>query len=540
MANYVRKNAFNNGGDFSNDDLRWYAKGVQKMMRRTLDDPASWWFFAAIHGEYVNPKTDWYVTQPPRFPDWEFIQGPPAVPTSPLPTQGTLDLFWNQCQHGTWYFLPWHRGYLLALEAQLRADIVSLGGPADWALPYWNYFGGTNGIQDVLPPAFAQKTLDGAANPLYVAMRYGPDADGNVYIPTPAWEENHRGNPEPPYGSVTNTCLSNDLYAGSDPRTPLPGFGGPVSGFVHSGGPHGNIESNPHDLVHVYAGGSVDENNFGLMADPGTAALDPIFYLHHCNIDRMWAGWNAAGNANPTNPEWLNGPTTQSFVMPWPSAKPWYYSPMQVANLSDLNYSYQELDGIGAAPNPLAMRLERLGATDAAQRVRSGLAKASLSRTPELLGASGALAIEGGGAHAVSVRIDAGVRAKVASSLHLASEMARPDRVYLELENVRGARDATVLGVYLDLTQPDSAAARRAARAGEVALFGLRRASLADGQHGGAGLTFVLDITHFVDDMAARNAFDIGSIQVSLLPRHPLPAGVQITVGRIGVYREGQ
>jgi hypothetical protein len=30
------------------------------MMSRSLDYPASWWFYAAIHGEYVNPTTAWY------------------------------------------------------------------------------------------------------------------------------------------------------------------------------------------------------------------------------------------------------------------------------------------------------------------------------------------------------------------------------------------------------------------------------------------------------------------------------------------------
>ena len=62
------------------------------------------------------------------------------------------------------------------------------------------------------------------------------------------------------------------------------------------GGIHGNFESNPHDLVHVYVGWRISDTNYGLMADPGTAALDPIFYLHHGNIDRMWEVWNASGN----------------------------------------------------------------------------------------------------------------------------------------------------------------------------------------------------------------------------------------------------
>lgn len=40
MASYLRKNAWNNGGDFSNPDLLWYAKGVEKMMSRSLNDQA--------------------------------------------------------------------------------------------------------------------------------------------------------------------------------------------------------------------------------------------------------------------------------------------------------------------------------------------------------------------------------------------------------------------------------------------------------------------------------------------------------------------
>ena len=67
MANLMRNNAWNSGGDFSNPDLLWYAKGVGQMMGRALDDPASWWFFAAIHGEYVDPNTPWYPS-PPAFP----------------------------------------------------------------------------------------------------------------------------------------------------------------------------------------------------------------------------------------------------------------------------------------------------------------------------------------------------------------------------------------------------------------------------------------------------------------------------------------
>ena len=80
MATYTRANAWNYGGTFDNKDLYWYAIGVQAMMDLALNDPASWCFFAAIHGEYVTPDND-----PGRFPGWGNIPGLPKVPTAPLP-----------------------------------------------------------------------------------------------------------------------------------------------------------------------------------------------------------------------------------------------------------------------------------------------------------------------------------------------------------------------------------------------------------------------------------------------------------------------
>ena len=38
------------------------------------------------------------------------------------------------CPHGNWYFLPWHRAYLMSFENELRRV---LNNP-DFALPYWD------------------------------------------------------------------------------------------------------------------------------------------------------------------------------------------------------------------------------------------------------------------------------------------------------------------------------------------------------------------------------------------------------------------
>ncbi len=534
MTTYIRANAWNNGGTFDNPDLLWYAKGVGAMQARELSDPSSWWFFAAIHGEYVATS---------GFPGWGALAAPPPVPSTPQPSNNVSDQFWDQCQHQSWYFLPWHRGYLLALEAQIRAAVISLGGPSTWALPYWDYFG--PGDEFHIPPAFTQQSLpDGSANPLFVQARYGPDGDGNIYVPTPAVIQQNPDDPNLASGPVTQDCLSNTLYTGNDSNTPPPGFGGPDSGFSHGGGTSGNLENNPHNLVHVYVGGNApDGQTYGLMSDPGLAGLDPIFYLHHANIDRMWAVWNQnPANANPTDPNWLNGPSAigeREFVMPMPDGSSWVYTPQQMSRLSQLNYTYDKLPTPAPAPALFAERLRRLGATAAAAKVEQG-ATVTTGKNVELVGANqGVLSIQGSGAR-TNVKLDADIRRKVSASLAKASETAAPDRVFLNLENVRGTRDAHVLSVYINLPEGEKPNKHPELLAGSVGLFGLRRASLKDGKHAGQGLNFVLEITKIIDALHLNHALDVDSLKVTIVPHQTVPERAQITIGRVSIYRQGQ
>src|SRR5262249_19400819 len=173
--------------------------------------------------------------------------------------------------------------------------------------------------------------------------------------------------------------------------------------------------NNPHNLVHVYVGGtSPDGQTYGLMSDPGIAALDPIFYLHHANIDRMWAVWNQ-NSVNPADANWLNGPAAigqPQFVMPMPNGNSWVYTPQQMSSLNGLDYAYDILPAAAPAVAVLAERLTRLGATAAATKVKQGV-RVSAGRNMELLGASQpALSIKGAGASTL-VKLDAGVRRKV-------------------------------------------------------------------------------------------------------------------------------
>jgi len=108
------------------------------------------------------------------------------------------------------------------------------------------------------------------------------------------------------------------------------------------------------------------------------------------------------------------------------------------------------------------------------------------------------------------------------------------------LENVRGTHDASVLSVYINLPEGAKPSDHPELLAGSVGLFGLRRASLKDDKHGGQGLNFVLDITKIVDALHLRNALNVDSIHVRIVPHQAVPDQAQITVGRVSIYRQGQ
>ena len=509
MAQFTRSNAWNSGGTFANEDLLWYARGIGVMQSRALNDSNSWWFYAAIHGEYIRFT---------RYPGWGFVPGPPQVPTTPLPSQGDRDLYWDQCQHQTWYFPPWHRGYLVALEAQIRAAVKGLGGPSNWALPYWNYFG--PGDEYKIPPAFLEENLpNGDPNPLFVKARYGPKGDGNIFV-------------EIGVGQLTQKCQTNTVYTGHNSATLAPGYGGPETFFAHAGPSSGRMEDNPHNGVHVDVGGYDDAiKESGLMSSTGTAALDPIFYLHHSNIDRMWAEWNANGNSNPTVSKWLNGPAAageRAFVMPMPDGKSWVYTPADVTNLNQMDYDYEGLAvaiPVQPAAALLTQRLNRLNAVPVPAAQGDNMDDEDDS---ELLGSDDQdHPITSSGARA-TVKLDNNVRQKVSESLAGASETAPPDSVYLDLENVRGTQDGNKLQVYVNDHLVET-----------VALFGLQTASTKDGQHGGEGLNFLVDITDVIDSLHLEGALDVESLDVRIMPIHAVPSGDDLSVGKVSVYRQG-
>jgi tyrosinase len=503
----TRRNVWALGSDWA-EPVLWYARGVKAMKARALNDRISWRFYAAIHGIF-----------PPLWQQYGYL-GAADTP----PSQADRNTYWNQCQHGSWYFLPWHRGYLIAFEAVIRDAVVRLGGPGDWALPYWNYF-----RQPGLPPAFASADWpDGTGdNPLFVEQRYGPNGDGNVFVPLSDVNMNALG--EPDFDGVAS--------GGS------PGFGGIDTGFAHGGRTHGALETQPHDWVHGLVGGGLSPQQPGLMSDPDTAGLDPIFWLHHANIDRLWEVWrqNPATHVDPTGANWINGPAAtgeHAFILPMPAGQSWTYTPGDMHDLSTLGYTYDDL--AAPVPSPLVARLERLGVGVEAVARRTAMAGPKAGpKTVELLGANNESIRLSGTQARTSIALDPAVRNRLSDNLREApAGSTAPDRVFLNLENVRGISDATAFNVYINVPEGENPANYPDHLAGSVALFGVRKASEADDKHAGDGLTYVLEISDIIDRLHLSRAIDAGQLHVLLVARNPVATEAQISIGRISVFRQ--
>ena len=298
---FIRQNIYDLGGDWA-DLILWYARGIRAMSARRLDDITSWQFFAAIHG-YSRWLWNFHGITQPGDPEPKDDQNDPV--------------FINQCRHLSGYFLPWHRGYLLAMERQIRHEIKSLGGPYDkWALPYWDCFEEGRGQ---IPPAFASPDWpDGIGdNPLYIVQRWGPMSRG-LDEGAEAWD-----------------------YDGAEVRGYETGFH-----WLQDGGPARQAHFKVHGLVGGQKAGEFlplppPQNQVpvpGLMSVAATAAYDPIFWLHRCNIDRLWGRHSFV--CSDRSDVILD---TREFMLPNPDRTFRTFTTDALLDAAALGYSYADL-----------------------------------------------------------------------------------------------------------------------------------------------------------------------------------------------------
>ena len=198
---------------------------------------------------------------------------------------GTRSGGFNLCPHGNWYFLPWHRGYLRMYEVAVR----TMTGNKDFALPYWDW---TTDRQ--IPRSFSDRLFNNKRNPLFVPDRnMGPNQGlpDNIVGEERVMDEIYKE-------------TSFELFGSSRPR----GQNNLSPTWIRSRGNSSRLEATPHDNIHAIVGGP--------FMGRSTSAQDPIFLMHHCNIDRIWSLWNSLGRSNTPDPLWLDMQFTDHFIAP--------------------------------------------------------------------------------------------------------------------------------------------------------------------------------------------------------------------------------
>lgn len=461
-----------------------FAKAMQALDALPVSDRNSWRFLGAIHGCSPN--------------GWQQNGIVDSASDVPAELSDPAGPYGRQCQHASWFFLPWHRGYLAAFERIIQGKVDELTGE-DWALPYWNYLDDTNPNAQRVPRAFIDTTMpDGSPNPLVKYRRFS----GVTSLPTP-----QKGR------FSLESMEEDDFLVGVNGDF---GFGGGITAtFDHFSRMTGDIEQNPHNIVHVDIG--------GFMGNPQYAALDPIFWLHHCNIDRLWEAWMQTPGKNMINdPRWLNGPSDRKFLMPdWGGSDPGVeFTAADTMAGGSMYPSYDNLTkGTGVTPGTAMMARVSMGS--------------SASQQVEPIGANDAAISVGNTPTYTGLQLDGAASSEAVSTMGATDTGETVTRLYLTLEGVRG-NGSPIVEVYLGTQEGAPLSAGQ--RAGTIAMFGLETASDPDGDHGGSGLSYSLDITDIALEL--REAGRLGGAEIPVaLVRETGASDDDLSVERIAVYR---
>jgi hypothetical protein len=176
-------------------------------------------------------------------------------------------------------FGPWHRELLKLYEQALQ----NAAGDPDLTLPYWDWTKDQSAADAGFPFVADFLGGDGAGNPndkvtigdfsQAAGWILNCDEEGFGFL------RRHFGGDGPglPTPDSVKACLGVTTYDVLPWNLSSPtanSFRNTLEGWV---GPR-----QIHNAVHRWVDGSMQ---------PGTSPNDPVFFFHHCNIDRLWAVW---------------------------------------------------------------------------------------------------------------------------------------------------------------------------------------------------------------------------------------------------------
>ncbi|MCB0027303.1 MAG: tyrosinase family protein [Anaerolineales bacterium] len=200
------------------------------------------------------------------------------------------------CDHGAPGFLTWHRAYMRAFEKALQSV------HCDVMLPFWDWSSGpTTGVPAACRnPTYINRSGNSVPNPLYSGPIASAAGGGNT---------SRRADIDATtFGDIATSAQS------AMSSSSFSAFQSALNG--------------PHGSVHGRTGGQ--------MGSVARAGFDPIFYLHHCNVDRLWWNWQQSHPGIGVPASELThelDPFNKPFTTNWQSGA-------DVISTDDLGYRY--------------------------------------------------------------------------------------------------------------------------------------------------------------------------------------------------------
>ncbi|KZV73173.1 photo-regulated tyrosinase [Peniophora sp. CONT] len=287
------------------------------------------------------------------------------------------------CTHGNVLFPTWHRPYTVLFEQVMQEQAIAIANTYEvnaeqfmsaaqtLRVPYWDW-----ALNSVPPDEVIQLrtvtitapdgTRKDVSNPLY-QYDFHP-IDSSFPSPYSNWQSTLRHPTNQGASAVTSVAdlrsrmesVQEDVRASTyNMLTRVRTWEAFSNHDVGDGGSTSNSLEAIHDGVHSDVGGA------GHMADPAVAGFDPIFFLHHANVDRLVALWSAinpgvwvtngpAGDGTWTIPATGTVDNTTNLTPFWNSESTYWLS-TDSSSTQRFGYSYPEFNGLDMN-NPQAVR----------------------------------------------------------------------------------------------------------------------------------------------------------------------------------------
>jgi len=291
-AKYTRFNVMSDGGRKA---LASYAKGVEAMLKLPSDSPQNWfrnafihlmdcphgnWWFYVWHRAYLGyfeqtirklsgddtfalPYWDW--TTLPQIPDSMFDGVLTPQSSAFEPYTGNLALFTSHCQ-------PALKSYWAGLDSAQRAQLNIRG--------YTDFDKMWNDVTGYAPPPQDFGVSGNMAFVITCGSRY-------LSRDNPKLDQKTAYNVSPfiVYSGLLPTDFHNPEATLSFTSAKTPSHHSPPGAFS-------TLEGLSHNKVHNCIGGvgPLDPGPYGNMTN-FLSPVDPVFFLHHANIDRLWDLW---------------------------------------------------------------------------------------------------------------------------------------------------------------------------------------------------------------------------------------------------------